>query len=439
MPAASDAPARSRPRSRVRIVHLGLGAFHRAHQAWYLERIQRAAPGDWGIEAYTGRGPAAATALAAQDGVYTLVTRAAEGDTFTTIESIVSAISGAEDEAWNARLGHPDTAIITLTVTEAGYRLAPGGGLDLADPEVAADLRLLGSGEPGAPVTAPGKLVRGLRARREAGAGPLAILSCDNLAGNGEVTRAVVTELAAAVDPALAAWITQNVSFISSMVDRITPATTAEDRATVLAETGHHDAMPVVTEPFSEWILAGVFPAGSPDWASVGVREVTDIDPYERRKLWLLNAAHSLLAYAGLPRGHHTVDEAFADPVLAGRVETLWAEAAEVLPLDAAEIAAATAALRTRFANPRIRHHLEQIARGGAHKLPPRVFDLMRARRAAGLEPAREAPRIALDWLAYLGRADTPGSEGDILSGTPTSEHLYRVLAPDLAPTATPT
>ncbi|MCS4275412.1 fructuronate reductase [Mycetocola sp. BIGb0189] len=440
--AAGDrVPTRTRPHPRTRIAHLGLGAFHRAHQAWYTELVQRENPGDWGIESFTGRSPAQAEILAAQDGVFTLVVRAASGDTFERVESIVRASDGNDGARWRARLADPDTAILSLTITEAGYRRGPDGTLNLTDPDVAADIEFLrATGKPESDrgcVSAPGRIVDGLRARRDADAGPIAILSCDNLADNGAVTRAVVLDLATRVDPALAAWIRDNVSFVSSMVDRITPATTDADRREVAEHTGLADAAVIVTEPFAEWIIAGDFPAGRPAWEHAGVRFVNEIEPHERRKLWLLNAGHSLLAYAGLARGHRTVDAAFADPELAERLETLWAEAAEVLPQGGPEIDAARAALRERFANPRIQHHLAQIALGGAHKLPPRIFDVVRARRAAGLDLGTSAIPIVEEWIAYLRRADTPDAESAPLGagievGSLGVEDVLGILAPDL-------
>ncbi|WP_183091806.1 mannitol dehydrogenase family protein [Mycetocola lacteus] len=455
--AAGDrVPTRTRPHPRIRIAHLGLGAFHRAHQAWYTELVQRENPGDWGIESFTGRSPAQAEILAAQDGVFTLVVRAASGDTYERVESIARASDGNDTARWRARLADPDTAILSLTITEAGYRRGPDGTLNLADPDVAADIEVLRAAvsasnparDQGGPdgrraasapgcVSAPGRIVDGLRARRDADAGPIAILSCDNLADNGAVTRAVVLDLATRVDPALAAWIRDNVSFVSSMVDRITPATTDADRREVAEHTGLADAAVIVTEPFAEWIIAGDFPAGRPAWEQAGVRFVDEIEPHERRKLWLLNAGHSMLAYAGLARGHRTVDAAFADPELAERLETLWSEAAEVLPQSEHEIDAARAALRERFSNPRIRHHLAQIALGGAHKLPPRIFDVVRARRAAGLGVGTSAIPIVEEWIAYLGQADTPDAESaplgaGIEAGSLGVEDVLGILAPDL-------
>jgi len=425
----------------VRLVHLGLGAFHRAHQAWYTQLANDLGtePG-WGIAAFTGRSPAAAEVLHAQGETYTLIERGAEGDTVTVIESISAAVPGADHERWRSHFADPAVAVVTLTITEAGYRLGQHGGLDLSDPEVAGDILRVGAGEPA--VTAPGRLADGLRARMLAAAGPIAIVSCDNLSDNGGATRAAVLGIAGGE---LAAWIEQNVSFVSTMVDRITPATTADDQTIAERLTGATDAAPVVTEPFSEWVLAGDFPAGRPAWDQVGARFVDDVAPFERRKLWLLNAAHSLLAYRGLLHGHATVDEAMLDPDCADAVEQLWAEARAVLPFDDAEIDHALDALRRRFGNPRIRHLLAQVAADGSKKLGPRIIDPIRARIAAGLPPGEAELGTLAAWALHLSTTDRRDPSADALaeslSGLAPRERaraVLAVLAPDLDTLAEP-
>lgn len=412
---------RSTPADRVRVAHLGLGAFHKAHQAWFTDRANAAAaPGDaWGIASFTGRRPDAATALAAQDGLYTVLTRGADGDTAEVVSSIATAHDGADAAAWRATLADPAVGVVTLTVTERGYRRGPDGRLDLADPEVAADLDLLrGSETRGArravppaagtvaprpaAVTMPGRLVDGLRARLAAGGTPLAVVSCDNLPDNGAVTRRVVLQAAEAVEPALARWIGTSVSFVSTMVDRITPATTAADLEVVRQLTGRSDAAAVVTEPFAEWVVQDAFPAGRPAWDAAGVRLVGDVAPYEQRKLWLLNAGHSLLAYHGLARGLTTVAEAFADPGCRLLLEALWAEARPVLPLPDAEVDAALAALRERFANARIEHRLAQIGADGSAKLPVRILAVAEARRRAGLPAGTAQAATVAAWVRHV-------------------------------------
>lgn len=372
-------PSRS-VRRPVRAAHLGLGAFHRAHQAWFT---QLAGDGS-GIAAFTGRSAEAARVLAAQDAVYTLLERGPEGDSATLIESLSEVHDGADLDAWRRVLADPEVGVLTLTVTEAGYR--PGS-------------------------SAPARVLDGLRARRAAGAGGIAVVSCDNLPDNGRVIRDAVLAL---VEPGsdLEGWIRTEVSFVSSMVDRITPATTDADRDAVLRLTGWDDAAPVVTESFAEWVLAGAFPAGRPAWEAAGAQFVDDIAPYERRKLWLLNAGHSLLAYHGLVAGHQTVAEAVADPALAAELERLWEEQRTELPFDAATVDEALAALRARFGNARIEHRLAQIGTDGSQKLGPRILDPLRSRLASGRAPGDAQLGVLAAWAGHLVGPDVrdPGA-----------------------------
>jgi fructuronate reductase len=314
----------------VRIVHLGLGNFHRAHQAWYTAHAPDA--DKWGIAGFTGRRRDTADALAPQDGLYTLITRAAEGDTFELVGALSAVHAAADHGAYLAYLSAPQTALVTITVTEAAYLRNADGRLDTDQEVIVADLHALRGG-PRSPVSSlPARLVAGLLARRDAGVGAITILSCDNLPENGAVTWTVVTELAALVDESLPEWIHDNVDFATSMVDRITPVTTDEDRRLVQQHNGYVDASPVPTEPFSEWVVSGRFPAGRPRWEDSGVQLVDDVAPFEQRKLWLLNASHSLLAYAGSVRGHETIDQAIADPACREWVNLAWDEASRNLP-----------------------------------------------------------------------------------------------------------
>lgn len=389
----------------VRIVHLGLGNFFRAHQAWYTAAAPDAA--EWGIAAFTGRSTALAEALSAQDGLYTLVVRGADGDTCEVVGSVVAAHPGTDLAAWYDYLSRPEVRIVTLTVTEAAYLRGPDGGVDATHAGLRDDLAALPTGPRPVVATVPARLVAGLAARRAADAGPLTVVSCDNLPDNGAVTARVVTEVAALVSPELADWIRNSVSFVTTMVDRITPATTDDDIRSVVAQTGRADAAPVVTEPYAEWVLSGDFPGGCPGWEAAGARFVADVTPYERRKLWLLNGGHSLLAYAGGALGHETVEQAVTDPRCRRWLEQWWDEAARHLPLPAGEIAAYRAALIERWSNPRIQHRLAQIAADGSLKLPVRVLPVLRAERAAGRMPAG-AVRAVAAWIAHLRGAGTP-------------------------------
>jgi fructuronate reductase len=415
-PVLSRSGGHGRPAAPVRIVHLGLGNFFRAHQAWYTEHAPDAA--EWGIAAFTGRSPAAAEALAPQDGLYTLVTRAADGDSFEVVSSVSAVHAASDHEAWLGYWSARPTAVVTLTVTEAGYLRDDDGGLDMTRDDVRADVAALGS-DPRSPVTTtPGRIVAGYLARRAADAGPIAVLPCDNLPENGPALQRVVDDLIDAVDPSLAAWAQHNVAFGTTMVDRITPATTDENRDAVRAALGVEDASPVPTEPFAEWVVSGEFPNGRPAWDAAGAAVVDDVVPFEQRKLWLLNGSHSLLAYAGSARGHETVADAIADPVLRVWVEEWWDEAARHLTLPPEDVTAYRAALVERFENPRIRHVLAQIAGDGSQKIPVRIVPTMRAELAAGRVPGGAA-RVVAAWTCHLRGVGAPlkdAHEGEVRS-----------------------
>lgn len=393
----------ARPAAPVRILHLGVGNFFRAHQAWYTDQASDAA--QWGIAAFTGRSPAIADALTPQDGLYTLLTRGADGDEATVIASLSAVHAAADHAAWLGYWCSPALALVTLTITEAGYLRGPDGAVDHGDPRTAADVAALAAGD--APTTAPGRLIAGLAARRSAGLGPVTLVPCDNLPSNGRALRDVVTSLAGAVDASLVDWIAENVSFATTMVDRITPATTDEHRTAVSALLGRLDASPVPTEPFSEWIIQGEFPAGRPAWEDAGARLVPDVEPFEHRKLALLNGSHSLLAYAGSILGHETVADAIADPRCLAWIGDWWDAAVPRIDLPAAELIAYRAALLERYRNPRIRHLLAQIAYDGSQKLPIRTLPTVRAEVAAGrVAPGSLRPVAA--WLLHLRGAGAP-------------------------------
>lgn len=383
----------------VRHVHLGLGNFFRAHQAWYTAHALDGT--EWGIAAFTGRSPDLARVLAAQDGLYTLVTRASDGDRFEVVPSIARAHAAGDHDAWLHHLASADVQLITTTVTEAGYVRTASGGLDAARPEVVADVEALRADPTAFVRTAPAKLVAGLAARRRADAGPLTVVPCDNLPANGPAVARLLHELAELVDPGLAAWIDDTITYATTMVDRITPEPTAEDLATVAAQTGVRDGAPVVTEPFSEWVISGRFAAGRPRWEDAGATFTDDVAPFEDRKLWLLNGAHSLLAYAGSLRGHTTVAEAMRDETCRAWLDEWWDAAAAHVTLPAREIAAYRAALTERFANPRMRHRLDQIAFDGSQKLPIRTLPTLRRELEAGRVPPG-ATRPVAAWVCHL-------------------------------------
>ena len=428
------------PKPPVRIVHLGLGAFHRSHQAWYTQHAPDAA--EWGIAAFTGRRPDAAAALSRQDCLYTLVERSARGDSFEVIGSIVEAVDGANTARLCELVAAKETAVVTLTITEAAYGLAADGTFDAGAPGTADDLRALSaaaSGEAGVPGTPLGRLVVALARRRASGAGPIAVVSCDNLSANGEVARRAVLGLASGWGSGLAGWIEANVSFVSTSVDRITPRTTEADIAEVEEQCGYSDNSPVVAEPFRNWVLSGDFPAGRPRWEEAGAVVVGDIEPYENRKLWLLNGSHSILAYAGQLRGHATVADALADPLCRKAVEDFWDEAARHLQGEGLDIPTYRRALLDRFGNARIAHRLAQIAADATTKLRMRAVPVMAAERADGRSGAGSALMIAA-WIDYV----TAGNDfqdplaADIqaavaLDGTNRVQGLLRLVSAALA------
>jgi fructuronate reductase len=425
-------PARSGPAAPVRILHLGLGNFFRAHQAWYTHHAPDAA--EWGIAAFTGRRPGLARTLAAQDGRYTLIVRGPEGDRHEVIRSLSAVHPGADHAAWLDYWRLPGLSVVTLTITEAGYARARGiggDGLDTGQADVAADIAALRASAAAAVSTGPAKLLAGLAARRAAGLPPVTIVPCDNLPGNGEVTQRVVRDLAEAVgDRALVAAATQSL-FATTMVDRITPAATAADVDAASSGSGFNDCAPVVTEPFSEWVLSGGFPAGRPRWEAAGARFVPDVMPFERRKLWLLNGAHSLFAYTAPLLGHATVDEAAADQRCREWLAQWWEEASRLQSMPVAELTAYQNALLERWANPRIRHTLAQIAADGSQKLPVRILPALRAERAAGRLP-HGAVRILSGWLLHLRGHGVPVQDAGVdpsLAAGPLPEAARRMLA----------
>jgi fructuronate reductase len=384
----------------VRHVHLGVGNFFRAHAAWFTEHAPDA--GEWGIAAFTGRSPAIADSLGAQDGLYALLTLGPDGARAEVVSSLSAVHAGDDLAALRSYFADPSVAVVTSTVTEAGYQRNAAGGLDLESPAVAADIEALRA-DPvaGVVTTTPGRLVTGLLARRAADAGPIALVPNDNVPDNGEMVARVVGDLARAVDPALVDWVDANVSSVTTMVDRITPRTTDADRAEVALQLGVDDPEAVPTEPFAEWILAGDFPAGRPAWEVPGARFVDDVRPFEQRKLLLLNGSHSLMAYAASILGHETVADAIDDPTVLRWVQEWWDAAAPTLTLPAEEVTAYRAALLERYRNPSIRHLLAQIAADGSQKVPIRAVPVLRSAIAAG-DVTPGATRTIAAWVSHL-------------------------------------
>lgn len=406
---------RTAPAPPARIVHIGLGAFSRSHIAWYTDRATDAA--QWGISAYAGRSGALADALSGQDCLYTLIERSAEGDRPTVVSSIVAAQRGGDHETLIHELASSTTAIVTLTITEAGYRTRADGTPDDSDPAVGADIAELQrvargsvSASEARMQTALGRLVLALEVRRARGNGPLALVCCDNIPDNGSYLRSALVSLARHL-PNAAEWIENHVSFVSTSVDRITPRLDPGEES-VLRER-YDDAAPVVAEPFSDWVLSGDFPAGRPEWETAGARFTDDLEPWEARKLWMLNGAHTLLASLGSLRGHDHVAQAIVDPVCRAAVEAFWDDAARQLPRGV-DTVAYRVALVDRFANPRIVHRLAQIAEGASTKIRLRVVPVAERERASGRDADGCATAIAA-WTVASG--ETSASVRGLMQG----------------------
>jgi fructuronate reductase len=381
------------------IVHFGPGAFHRAHQADYVDRLLDRDP-RWGIAAVSLRSGATVAALRRQGGRYTLAILDAEPE-FRTIGAHNRFHGPGEDAAVRKLLLDPAIRIVTATVTEKGYCLAGDGTLDFAHPDVVHDLAA-----PANPRSLIGWLALGLADRRAAGLAPFSTLCCDNMAANGKKLGAAVRALAGRRDPELGCWIAGEACFPDTMVDSITPATDDALRRAVRDATGFDDAIPVAREAYCAWVIENVLPRGGPDLAAAGVTLTGDVAGYERAKLRILNGAHSALAYLGLPRGHETVADAMADPWLADLAETMVRQ--EVIPTLPApadlDLGHYATEILARFRNPAIGHRLSQIAWDGSQKLPYRLLDTIADARAAGRPFARLALAVAA-WMRFVQRA----------------------------------
>jgi fructuronate reductase len=395
LPATARVPSFDPATLKPGIVHLGIGAFHRAHQAVFTEDAINTNGGDWGIIGASLQRPDVPDALAAQDCLYT-VESLGTAARYRVMGVLRAALFAPRDRAaLLAALSAPTTHAVTLTLSEKGYCLDAGGALDFAHPDIAADLAA-----PGAPISAIGWLALALAQRRAKGAGPLTILSCDNLQSNGDRLGDAVTAFAARAHPGLR--IADN-AFPQTLVDCIVPAPTPEHRARVAAALGMADAASVQREEFAQWVIQDRFAGPLPAWSAVGAQIVPDIAGYQRLKLHVLNTAHSALAYLGLPRGHVTVRQAIADPELAAFLDAMMTREATpaLAPLD---VDAYWRTVKARFANPMIDHRLAQIAEDGSLKLPQRLFPLLLDNARAGRDITRMA-KVVRAWLDLMATA----------------------------------
>lgn len=410
LPLAVKVPAYDRTKVKKSIVHIGVGGFFRAHQAVYLDDLLHL-PGneEWG---FVGVGllrhdAQMRDALQQQDGLYTVVERSAEGDRARVIGSLLEFMFAPDDpEAVIERMAGPECRIVSLTITEGGYYINQGTGeFDESHPDIVHDLE-----HPHAPHCSFGYLAEALDRRRRRGLAPFTIMSCDNLQSNGDIAKKMLLAFTQRRDPALSQWLAEHGAFPNSMVDRITPATTGADRALVQDRFGLYDAWPVVTEPFRQWVLEDHFPGGRPAWEKVGVQMTSDVLPYEKMKLRMLNAGHQAICYIGMLCGYQYVDEAMADPDIRKLVKRMMDEEATPLmdKVEGVDLADYKATLIERFSNPAIRDQLSRIGTEGSARIPKFVLPSIREQLLRG-GPLRLLSFTVACWFRFLAGTDESG------------------------------
>lgn len=397
-------PAYDRAAVTAGIVHLGVGAFHRAHQAAISDDCLAAGEWGWGITAASLRSPATRNALGPQDGLYTMALRSANEE-LRVIGSIGRVLVAPENpSALLDAMTAATTRIVSLTITEKGYGVDASGDVRCDDPDIAHDLA-----NPQAPRTALGFLVEALVRRRRAGLAPFTVLSCDNLSHNGRVVHRALTAFARAQSADLGNYVAGEVACPSCMVDRIVPATTDADRKTISAKLGVRDAWPVLAEPFFQWVIEDRFSLGRPGWERSGVEFTADVAPFEAMKLRLLNGAHSTLAAIGRLAGYATVAEAMADPAIRAFVRAYWDQVSPTIPPHI-EVAGYSARLEQRFDNVALHHKLAQIATDASQKVPPRILGPLRDLKAS--RTSHDALVLAVAaWMRSCEGVDDAGAD----------------------------
>jgi len=400
-------PAYDRQSINTGIVHLGTGGFHRAHQAVYTDKLLADGNKDWGITGVSLRSTSVRDMLAPQDFLYSVSTLEEGAPPPQIIGSVLNTLVTGDSHQLTATLdliANPATQVISLTITEKGYCANNNNDLDIEHADIALDLA-----NPRTPKSAPGLLALGLEQRMLAGAGPISIVSCDNLAENGKVTQQVVQTMAAQLNPELARWLTDNVSFPATMVDRIVPPTSAADIEAFESIYGYRDDALIRGEAFTQWVIENNFYGQRPGWDIAGAQFVDKVGPYEQAKLRLLNATHSALAYLGLLAGHTYVHEALADRAINEFVTRLLNDeiSPEVNCPPGMDITDYKTSLLKRFANAAVPYKTLQVASDGSQKLPQRIFPTLRA-RLNKQQPAARLCTVIAAWIQCLaGRSDS--------------------------------
>lgn len=398
------------------IAHIGVGGFHRAHQAVVVDTLlARDGASGWGIVGIglLPQDAAMRDALRRQDFLYTVVVKHSDGSREPrVVGSIIDVVLASDDpEAVLEVLTDPRIRIVSLTITEGGYHADQVTGDLVLDDALAADL------VPGAvPTTTFGFLVEALARRQAAGVDPFTVMSCDNIPGNGALTRRMLTEYARLRDGELAAWISTHVAFPSSMVDRITPVTTDADREQLASEFGVEDAWPVVCEPYLQWVLEDDFPEGRPPFEAGGVQLVERVGPYELMKLRLLNASHQALAYLGYLLGHRYVHEAAQDPLLARFVLSyLREEAVPTLePVPGIDLVDYQATVLKRFANPHVADTLARICTDSSDRIPKFLLPVVHDQLDRDGQ-VRNAALVVAAWARYAEGVDEHGDPIEVV------------------------
>lgn len=401
-------PRYDRNTLQTRIVHLGFGAFHRAHQAVYTDILAAEQGSDWGYcEVNLIGGEQQIADLRAQDNLYTVAEMSADAWTARIVGVVTKALHVDVDglETVLAAMCDPQIAIVSLTITEKGYCHAPASGeLMLDHPFIVADLR-----NPHQPKSAPGVVVEALSRRKQRGLPAFTVMSCDNMPENGHVTRNVICAYARAVESELAEWIEANVTFPSTMVDRIVPAVTADTLGKIAHITGVRDPAGVACEPFRQWVVEDNFVAGRPAWEKAGAELVADVVPFEEMKLRMLNGSHSFLAYLGYLAGYQHINDCMEDTNYRHAAQALMLqEQAPTLKVKGVDLHRYAELLIARYSNPALRHRTWQIAMDGSQKLPQRMLDSVRWHRAH----QRSFPLLALGvagWMRYVSGVDEQG------------------------------
>ncbi|EEZ5364801.1 mannitol dehydrogenase family protein [Escherichia coli] len=396
-----------------RIVHLGFGAFHRAHQGVYADILAAEYNSDWGYyEVNLIGGEKQIADLKQQDNLYTVAEMSADTWTTRVVGVVKKALHAQVDglESVLAVMCEPQVAIVSLTITEKGYYYSPATGQLIVDhPVITSDLQ-----SPHKPKSAPGIVVEALARRRAAGLAPFSVMSCDNIPENGHVMRNVVTTYARAVDAELAAWIEQHVTFPSTMVDRIVPAVTSDALDKIEKLTGVYDPVGVACEPFRQWVIEDNFVAGRPQWEKAGAVLVSDVIPFEEMKLRMLNGSHSFLAYLGYLAGYQHINECMEDENYRVAARALMLnEQAPTLKVQGVDLTRYADMLIERYSNPALRHRTWQIAMDGSQKLPQRMLDSVRWHLAHNSRFDLLALGVA-SWMRFVGGVDEQGNTIEI-------------------------